>query len=180
MYKLHNLCLVALSDNWSLTQDTVLIYNTDAMKSPTQCVDRDREQGVSSEAHLVSAWQLEAEAGLIADLEERLKVLSLPVLFCLTWYIRALAPRVPFGKSLFGGRGINGGLSNFRVSVQNFSMTVRRNHGRDPCKSCHQATCRDWSPLGLWRGLLWLSPTTQLLTLWELLLGLCFLKLCGH
>lgn len=40
MYKLHNLCLVALSDNRSLTQDTVLIYNTDPMKSPTQCVDR--------------------------------------------------------------------------------------------------------------------------------------------
>lgn len=35
-------------------------------------------------------------------------------------------------------------------------------------------------PLGLWRKLPWLSPTTQTFTLQELLLGFSFLKLFWH
>lgn len=45
--------------------------------------------------------QLEAEAGLIADVEERLKALNLPVLFCLTsghWRLEYLLAKVCLGE----------------------------------------------------------------------------------
>lgn len=99
--------------------------------------------------------QLKAEAGLItrtwsskAAFADALEPAS--ILFRFSYYMRALVPHLPFGKGLFGGRGVNGCFSNFRMSMKNFSTTVRRSHGRDSCRSYHGATCKDWSPSSLW------------------------------